>query len=85
MTAEKKKKRRERKPNPTILVLGNPPPEGAELFGDRVTLLEYHHIEDEDNILRVHDFGPDVLLYALADGNVLLSSAKKGLPLWGHH
>jgi len=78
------KKRRRRRPNPTVLILGNPPVAG-ELFGDEVTKLEYHHIEDGDDVVRVHDFGKGVRIYALEDGNVLLVHARKDRPLWAHH
>jgi hypothetical protein len=76
------KKKRQRKPNPTVLVLGNPPVKG-ELFGDAVTLLEYHHVDDESNIVRWHPFEPGVRMYALEDGNILLVNTER--PLWGHH
>jgi hypothetical protein len=84
VTAEKKKKRRRRKPNPTVLVLGNPPVKG-ELFGDDVVKLEYHHVDDAGDILRFHDFGPGVRMYALENGHILLVHSNKDRPLWAHH
>lgn len=82
MTA--KKADLERKPNPTALVLGNPPIKG-ELFGYGVSRLEYQHIDDAENVVRFHDFRSGVHMYALEDGSILLVNSQGDVPLWADH
>ena len=78
------KKKRKRRSNPHVLILGNPPQE-ATLFSRAVELLEYHHVEDPADVVRFHEFGPGVRMYALEDGSILLKSSSKRRPLWAHH
>lgn len=77
-------KKRRRKPNPTVLVLGNPPVEG-KLFGYGVSRLEYHHVDDAEQVVRFHDFQSGVLMYALEDGSILLVNSQRDTPLWADH
>lgn len=50
----------------------------------RVLRLEYRHVEDPDgpDVVRVHDFGPGVEMWALEDGTVLLRHRDPETPVW---
>ena len=55
---------------------------GAELMSREVIQLEYRHVEEAgQDVVRFHDFGKGVYMYALRNGEILLRH-KDGKPLW---
>ena len=52
------------------------PPASAELMSSRVLALEYRHVGSAQRRPYRHAFRPDVALYALPDGSLLLRGAR---------
>lgn len=69
-----------KRPNPPLLVLGNPP-RGAVKMG-RADYMEYKHVDDPGDVMRYHEFGRNVEMWALPDGSVLLRHRSARGRVW---
>lgn len=60
----------------------NPDHPGGEM-SSRVVRLDYEHVEDTDDVVRVHKFRPGVTMDALPGGRAVLLYREDGEPIWG--